>query len=43
MPKGVKGLAEITDEILEDLPKGIHGKVNKKFLYNMTKKINELK
>ncbi|WP_440895654.1 nucleotidyltransferase domain-containing protein [Amphibacillus sp. Q70] len=43
LPKGVKVLAEITDEILEDLPKEIHDKVNKRFLYNMTAKINELK
>ena len=43
MPEGVKMLAEIVNETLEDLPKQISDKVNKIFLNSMIRKIRELK
>lgn len=43
LPKGVKILAQITNEILKELPKEISDKVNTEFLYFMTKQVNNLK
>ena len=43
LPEGVKMLAEIVNETLEDLPKQISDKVNKIFLNSMIRKIRELK
>jgi len=43
LPEGVKMLAEIVNETLEELPKQISDKVNKIFLNSMIRKIRELK
>ena len=43
LPEGVKMLAEILNETLEELPKQIFDKVNKIFLNSMIRKIRELK
>jgi hypothetical protein len=43
LPQGVKILNEITEEILEELPKEISNKVNKIFFNSMAEKIRELK
>lgn len=43
LPQGVKILTEITDEIIEELPKEISSKINKAFFNNIARKIRELK
>lgn len=43
LPQGVKILAQITNEIIGELPKEIYDKVNKKFLDSMINKVNKLK
>lgn len=43
LPEGVKILTQITDEVIEELPKEISNKINKVFFNNMARKIRELK
>ena len=43
LPQGAKILTEITDEVLEELPKEISNKINKIFFHSMAKKVRELK
>lgn len=43
LPEGVKMLVEITDEVLEQLPKEISNKINRRFFRSMAGKIRDLK
>lgn len=43
LPQGVKILAEITEKVLEELPKEISNKINKVFFNSMAEKIRALK
>lgn len=42
LPEGVKMLVEIADEVLEQLPREISNKINKRFFRGMARKIREL-
>lgn len=42
LPEGVKMLVKIADEVLEQLPKEISNKINKRFFSDMARKIRKL-